>query len=179
MASPYGRPRRRPLAQPHPQTINPAYLLSRASTSSSCSVGPSNPVSASKTVPARQNHSPAEPTSTPYANRGAEDLWMGSVGYSMRFTRSNMGYGQVEWNTAAEYDAEPLEPLFGETEPLQPLPSPGSEQEGVPEAELGGDLMWHFGRPQSGPIERVMRVMCNREERAVMKRVFINRRLVQ
>ncbi|KAF4962981.1 hypothetical protein FSARC_8971 [Fusarium sarcochroum] len=155
------------------QTINPALLMHQAPNAPSYSSRPSNPISATSLV---QSTPESLPTPSPYSDIGRQELWMGSVGFTDRFTRGSMGYGRTIQDTPYTYEPEPLEPLFGRLEPLQPLPSPTVEQNRMPVADrMGGDLAWLHGRPQSGWIEAPTTVMCNGEDKLVTQRFYINR----
>lgn len=62
---------------------------------------------------------------------------MGSQGYRVSFARQQLGSGKKK-ETLQPYKPEPLEPLFGLEEHLEPLPPPEPEVEPV----LGVDMDW-------------------------------------
>ncbi|KAF4981871.1 hypothetical protein FZEAL_2391 [Fusarium zealandicum] len=156
-----------------PQVINPAVLLSQGFKTPPPPDRPLNPTDAINII---QSHEPRiypAPTSSPYTDSRRQNLYMGSIGYSTRFARDSMGYGQPNWETPTIYESEPLEPLFGRTEPLQPLP-----EQRRPVQNFGGDMAWFLGRPRSGPVERVFRSMANGQERVMAHRFYVQREIV-
>ncbi|EYB25928.1 hypothetical protein FG05_02065 [Fusarium graminearum] len=161
---------------PHPtmETINPALLMRQASHAPPSSNSPSNPAIASQfTGPVQQ----ATPPTSPYPNSGGQGAWMGSVGFTTRFTRDSMGYGRATAETqTTAYEPEPLQPLFGRSVSLSPLPEPTSENTQIPPGNrMGGDLAWLYGRPQSGYIQGQNVITCNGEQRIVAEKMYICR----
>jgi hypothetical protein len=156
------------------QTINPALLMHQASNAPPSSNRPSNPVIASQFTGSAQQ---TTPSSSPYPGNGRQGAWMGSVGFTTRFTRDSMGYGLATPETqVATYEPELLQPLFGSLVPLSPLPEPTSENTQTPSGDrMGGDMAWMFGRPQSGYVQRPRIVTCNGVQRQVTQKMYISR----
>ncbi|KAJ3518791.1 hypothetical protein NM208_g14380 [Fusarium decemcellulare] len=162
--------------QPQPQTVNPALLFSQSYNTLPHPNRPLNPVNVSKLVTSSESNN--APTSSPYVNDANQDLFMGSVGYSTRFARTQMGDGHTDWQASNTYKPEPLEPLFRELGSLKPLPplDPAFDKPAVP--KYGGDMGWFLGKPQSGPVEWTVRVMCNGQERLATQNGYIKRTMV-
>ncbi|KAK2483998.1 hypothetical protein H9L39_05790 [Fusarium oxysporum f. sp. albedinis] len=72
------------------QTVNPTLLTQQAPYAPSYTGRPSNPITASSYNRQAQNNTPSP---SPYSSMGRQETWMGSVGFTDRFTRDSMGYG--------------------------------------------------------------------------------------
>ncbi|KAL6920919.1 hypothetical protein FSST1_004945 [Fusarium sambucinum] len=156
------------------ETVNPALLMRQASQAPPSSNRPSNPAIANQFTGSVQQ---TTSLSSPYPSSGRQGAWMGSVGFTTRFTRDTMGYGRATQTPAIAYEPEPLQPLFGGIVPLSSLPEPTSESTQIPPSgnRMGGDMAWLFGRPQSGYVERPKIIACNGEQRLVAQRMYISR----
>ncbi|KAF4945764.1 hypothetical protein FGADI_11696 [Fusarium gaditjirri] len=155
------------------RTVNPTSLTQQPSHAPSYTDRPSNPITAAIHNGQAQTNASSP---SPYSSMGRQETWMGSVGFTDRFTRDSMGYGQATPDLALDYESEPLEPLFGRTQPLPQLPPPDVQQ---PPARLrqrhGGNKAWPHKQPYSGYIEVPMKVIHNGKENMVTKTVYFNR----
>ncbi|KAF4451122.1 hypothetical protein F53441_5821 [Fusarium austroafricanum] len=158
------------------ETINPALLTYQVFNAPSYSDRHSTPIIAAGFAGRTQENVPSP---SPYSNTGRQELWMGSVGFTDRFTRSSMGYGRTTPNIPLTYELEPLEPLFSRTVHLQQLPPPTVQQNQTCQARAadrsGGDVQWLRGQPQSGYVESTVKIIHNGKERFVKQRVYIHR----
>ncbi|RGP78490.1 hypothetical protein FLONG3_3402 [Fusarium longipes] len=156
------------------QTIDPALLMQQASNAPPSSNRPLNPVIASRFTGSVQK---ITPSSSPYPYGGRQGAWMGSVGFTTRFTRASMGYGvATQENQVTTYESEPLQPLFGSMVPLSPLPEPTSANTQTQSRDsMGGDMAWLFGQPRSGYVQRAGVITCNVEQRRLAGSVYISR----
>jgi hypothetical protein len=155
------------------QTINPALLTHQASHAPPFTNRPSNPITATNLI-----HSAQEtiPSPSPYSSTGRQESWMGSVGFTDRFTRGSMGYGRTRQDSPLTYESTPLEPLFGRIDHLQPLPASTMERERAPLGDrMGGDLAWLLGQPQSGYVKAPMRIMHDGVETLGTQKLYISR----
>ncbi|KAH7198489.1 uncharacterized protein B0J16DRAFT_392264 [Fusarium flagelliforme] len=121
------------------QTINPAFLMQGASKAPPASNRPSNPAIASQFASTAQQ----PPSSlSPYRHMRGQEVWMGSVGFTTRFTQNTMGYGRVTSETPSRtHEPEPLQPLFGRQMPVSPLPEPARDiPQVLPRNRMGGDI---------------------------------------
>ena len=130
------------------QTINPAFLMQGASNAPPAANRPSNPEIASQFA-----STPQQPLSSPspYRHLRGQRVWMGSVGFTTRFTRDTMGYNRVPPETPSiTHEPEPLQPLFGRQIPVSPLPEPSRDiPQVLPRNRLEGDMAWALGQQQS------------------------------
>ncbi|OBS28162.1 hypothetical protein FPOA_02103 [Fusarium poae] len=120
------------------ETVNPALLTRQASHAPPSSSRPSNPAIASQFTGSVQQ---TTSSSSPYPSSGRQGAWMGSVGFTTRFTRDTMGYGRANLETPViAYEPEPLQPLFGGIVSLSTLPEPASQSTQMPPSEhrMGG-----------------------------------------
>ncbi|KAF5589000.1 quinate permease [Fusarium pseudocircinatum] len=154
------------------QTVNPNSLTQKASYAPSYSDRPSDPITAAIYNRQTQNNTP---TSSPYSNMGRQETWMGSVGFTDRFTRDSMGHGRAAPDAALAYAPEPLEPLFGMAQHLPRLPSPDIQQPSVRSSHRRGDKTWSRKQSHSGYIEVPRKVIHNGKENVVMKTIYYNR----
>ncbi|KAF5663219.1 quinate permease [Fusarium heterosporum] len=155
------------------QTINPALLTYQTSNAPSHRDGSSNPITATVLIVSDQE---SISSASPYSNIGRQELWMGSVGFTDRFTRGSLGYGQTSQDVPLTYEPTPLEPLFGLQESLQEFPTPTVEQSWTPFGnKMGGDLGWVFGVLQSGYVEAPIKVVHNGTERVFTREMYISR----
>ncbi|KAM0354285.1 hypothetical protein ACHAPU_001329 [Fusarium lateritium] len=155
------------------QTINPALLTHQVSTVPSYRDRPSNPITATNLMISGQE---STSSASPYSSTGRQELWMGSVGFTDRFTRGSMGYGRTSRDVPLTYESTPLEPLFGRRESLQQLPTPTVEQSQTPFGDrIGGDLDWLLGELQSGYVEAPIKVVHDGTERVVTQKMYVSR----
>lgn len=139
------------------QTINPAFLMRGASNAPPASNRPSNPSTASQFATTAQQPSSSP---SPYRHMRGQGVWMGSVGFTTRFTRDTMGYNRATPETPyITHEPEPLQPLFGRQTPALPLPEPSREiSQTLPRERMGGDMAWALGQQQSSqPQTRTIR----------------------
>ncbi|KAH6975318.1 hypothetical protein BKA56DRAFT_618830 [Ilyonectria sp. MPI-CAGE-AT-0026] len=120
-------------SQPQLQTVNPRLLVYRYPRLSSRQSVPPVSWQVVGSTPNGKKRSAA----SPYTDRGHGDVWMGSQGYQVWFARQQLGTGK-KIEKLQTYKPEPLEPLFGLEEHLEPLPPPEPEVE----PELGVDMDW-------------------------------------
>ncbi|KAF5545289.1 quinate permease [Fusarium napiforme] len=153
------------------QTVNPNSLTQQAPYAPSHNDRPSNPITASGSNGQTQN----DTSSSPYSSMGRQETWMGSVGFTDRFTRDSMGYGQSAPDTTLTYEPEPLEPLFGRAQHLPRLPSPDVQQPASRSRHRRGDKTWSRKQSNSGYIEVPRKVVHNGQENVVMKTIYYNR----
>ncbi|KAF5608033.1 quinate permease [Fusarium subglutinans] len=154
------------------QTVNPTSLTQQPSYVPSYTDRPSNPITASTYSGQAQNNTISP---SPYSTMGRQETWMGSVGFTDRFTRDSMGYGRATTDANLTYESEPLEPLFGMAQPLPRLPSPDTQQPTARSRHRRGDKKWSRKQSHSGYIEVPRRVVHNGKEDAVMKTIYYNR----
>lgn len=155
------------------QTVNPTLLTQQAPYAPSYTGRPSNPITASSYNRQAQNNTPSP---SPYSSMGRQETWMGSVGFTDRFTRDSMGYGRATPDVALTYESEPLEPLFGRAQPLPQLPPPDIQQPTARSRQRHrGDKTWSRKQLHSGYIEVPRNVIHNGKENIVTKTVYFNR----
>ncbi|KAF5713999.1 quinate permease [Fusarium mundagurra] len=154
------------------QTVSPTSLTQQASYAPSYTDRPSNPITASSYSGQTQNNTPSP---SPYSNMGRQETWMGSVGFTDRFTRDSMGYGRETPDTNLTYEPEPLEPLFGMAQHLPRLASPDNQQPTARTRHRRGDKTWSRKQSHSGYIEVPRKVVHNGKENVVMKTIYYNR----
>ena len=162
------------------QTINPAFLMQGASNAPPASNRPSNPEIANQFATTAQQP-PSSPS--PYRHMSGQGVWMGSVGFTTRFTRDTMGYNRAPPETQPiTHEPEPLQPLFGRQTPGLPLPEPSREiPQTLPRNRMGGDMTWALGQqqpsqPQTRTIQRLNlpRInTCTGEQRWANQRFYI------
>ena len=163
------------------QTINPSFLMQGASNAPPASNRPSNPATASQFASTDQ-----QPLSSPspYRHMRGQGVWMGSVGFTTRFTRDTMGYNRAPPETQSiTHEPEPLQPLFGTQMPVLPLPEPSRENpQMLPRERMGGDVAWALGQQQpSQPQTRRIQHLnlprintCTGEQRWANQGFYIN-----
>ncbi|KAG5743930.1 hypothetical protein H9Q72_006881 [Fusarium xylarioides] len=154
------------------QTVNPNSLTQQASYAPSYTERLSNPTTASSSAGVPQNNTSSP---SPYSNTGRQETWMGSVGFTDRFTRDSMGYGRATPDTILTYEPEPLEPLFGMAQHLPQLPPPDIQQPTARSRHRRGDKTWSRKQSHSGYIEVPRKVVHNGKENLVMKTIYYNR----
>lgn len=154
------------------QAVAPTSLTQQGSYAPSYTDRPSNPITASNYNEQTQNNTPSP---SPYSTMGRQETWMGSVGFTDRFTRDSMGYGRETPDTTVAYESEPLEPLFGMAQPLPRLPSPDIQQPTARSRHRRGDKTWSRKQSHSGYIEVPRRVVHNGKETVVTKTIYYNR----
>lgn len=162
------------------QTINPAFLMQQAFNAPPVSNRPSNPEIASQFANPTQQHTSSP---SPYRHMRGQGVWMGSVGFTTRFTQNSMGYGRVTSETPSiTHEPEPLQPLFGRQMSLSPLPEPARETPQVlPRDRMGGDMAWvreqqQPNQPQTTTIQHfnLPRInTCTGEQRWANQRFYI------
>lgn len=155
------------------QTINPALLMHQASHAPPSTNRPSNPITATNLIDSAQE---TISSPSPYSKTGRKESWMGSVGFTDRFTRGSMGYGRTSRDSPLTYESTPLEPLFGLIDHVQQLPASTMEQERAPLGDrMGGDLAWLLGHPRSGYVVAPMRIMHDGVETLGTQNLYISR----
>ncbi|WZH47587.1 uncharacterized protein QYS62_008743 [Fusarium acuminatum] len=155
------------------QTINPALLTHQASYAPPFINRPSNPITATNLINSVQE---ATPSPSPYSKTGRQGLWMGSVGFTHRFTRASMGYSRTSQDNPLTYESTPLEPLFGRIDHVEQLHNSTIEPERTPLGDrMGGDLAWLLGQPQSGYVEAPMRIMHDGAKTLGTQKLYISR----
>jgi hypothetical protein len=163
------------------QTINPSFLMQQAFNAPPASNRPSNPEIASQFANSAQQHTSSP---SPYRHMRGQGVWMGSVGFTTRFTRNTMGYNRATPEIQSiTHEPEPLQPLFGRQMPVSPPPEPARETPQVlPRDRMGGDMAWVLGQQQSSqPQTRTIRHFnlprintCTGEQRWANRGVYIN-----
>ena len=141
---------------------------------------PSNPSTASQFATTAQQPSSSP---SPYRHMRGQGVWMGSVGFTTRFTRDTMGYNRATPETPyITHEPEPLQPLFGRQTPVLPLPEPSREiPQMPPRGRMGGDMAWALRQQQSGqPQTRTIQHFdlprintCTGEQRWANQRFYI------
>ncbi|KAH7254158.1 uncharacterized protein BKA55DRAFT_689662 [Fusarium redolens] len=155
------------------QTVNPASLTQQASYTPLYTDRPSNPITAASSTGQTRNNTSS---SSPYSSMGRQETWMGSVGFTDRFTRDSMGYGRAAPDMPSNYESEPLEPLFGRTQPLPQLPPPDIQQPPARSRQRrGGDRAWSRKQPHSGYVEVPRKIIHNGKENVITNTVYFNR----
>ncbi|KAH7141373.1 hypothetical protein B0J13DRAFT_58153 [Dactylonectria estremocensis] len=106
-----------------PRTVNPSLLAGRYHGLPRHPSRASTPVEVSKAI--AQGSKPSVPLSdpSPYVAPRLRHVYMGGLGFSLKFARQQLGKGEKKEKPLV-YEPEPVEPLFGLDEYLDPLPSP-------------------------------------------------------